>query len=98
MNEGYKELAAAIIKQCLWDYREALRSHDIISTLECEQFLRSEWFAFMSDMNGSGINDMPRTVSPDRSKMEGTVFKIMALEQDIQDTQAEYDVLLANDC
>ena len=31
-------------------------------------------------MNGSGINDMPRTVSPNRSKMEGTVFKIMALE------------------
>lgn len=46
-------------------------------------------------MNGSGINDMPRTVSPDRSKMEGTVFKIMALEQDIQETQAEYDELIA---
>lgn len=47
-------------------------------------------------MNGSGINDMPRTVSPDRSKMEGTIFKIMALEQDIQETQAEYDALIAN--
>ena len=47
-------------------------------------------------MNGSGINEMPRTVSPDRSKMEGTVFKIMALEQDIQKTQAEYDALIAN--
>ena len=45
-------------------------------------------------MNGSGINDMPRTVSPNRSKMEGTVFKIMALEQDIQETQAEYDALI----
>ena len=47
-------------------------------------------------MNGSGINDMPRTVSPDRSKMEGTVFKIMALEQDILETQAEYDALIAD--
>ena len=47
-------------------------------------------------MNGRGINDMPRTVSPDRSKMEGTVFKIMALEQDIQETQAEYDALIAD--
>lgn len=47
-------------------------------------------------MNGSGINDMPRTVSPDRSKMEGTVFKIMALEQDIQETQEEYDALIAD--
>ena len=35
-------------------------------------------------MNGSGISDMPKTVSPDHSKMEGTVFKIMALEQEIQ--------------
>lgn len=47
-------------------------------------------------MNDSGINDMPKTVSPDRSKMEGTVFKIMALEQDIQKTQAEYDALIAD--
>ena len=47
-------------------------------------------------MNGSGINDMPRTVSPDRSKMEGTIFKIMALEQDIKDTQQEYDALIAD--
>lgn len=47
-------------------------------------------------MNGSGINDMPRTVSPNRSKMEGTVFKIMALEQDIKDTQQEYDALIAD--
>ena len=36
MTEGYKLLAAAIIKQCLLDYREALQSHDIITTLECE--------------------------------------------------------------
>lgn len=47
-------------------------------------------------MNGSGINDMPRTVSPDHSKMEGTVFKIMALEQEIQETQAEYDKLVVD--
>lgn len=47
-------------------------------------------------MNGSGISNMPRTVSPDHSKMEGTVFKIMALEQDIKDTQQEYDSLIAD--
>lgn len=47
-------------------------------------------------MNGSGINDMPRTASPDHCKMEGTVFKIMALEQEIKETQEEYDVLLAD--
>lgn len=47
-------------------------------------------------MNGSGINDMPRTVSPDHSKMEGTIFKIMALEQEIREAQEEYDALIAN--
>lgn len=47
-------------------------------------------------MNGSGIRNMPRTVSSDHSKMEGTVFKIMALEQDIKDTQQEYDALIAD--
>lgn len=47
-------------------------------------------------MNGSGSSNMPRTVSPDHSKMEGTVFKIMALEQDIKDTQQEYDALIAD--
>ena len=60
MTEGYKLLAAAIIKQCLLDYREALLSHDIITTLECEQFLRSQWFDFMSDMNGEKLIKMMR--------------------------------------
>ena len=45
-------------------------------------------------MNGSGSNDMPRSSSPDRSKMEVTVFKIMALEQEVTEIQAEYDALL----
>ena len=60
MTEGYKLLAAAIIKQCLLDYREALQSHDIITTLECEYFLRSQWFDFMSDMNGERLIKMTR--------------------------------------
>jgi hypothetical protein len=60
MTEGYKLLAAAIIKQCLLDYWEALQSHDIITTLECEQFLRSQWFDFMSDMNGEKLIKMMR--------------------------------------
>ena len=47
-------------------------------------------------MNGSGISNMPRTVSPAHSKMEGTVFKIMALEQAIKVTQQEYDALIAD--
>ena len=60
MTEGYKLLAAAIIKQCLLDYREELQSHDIITTLECEQILRSQWFDFMSDMNVEKLIKMMR--------------------------------------
>lgn len=47
-------------------------------------------------MNGSGMNDMPRTTSPNHSKMESTVFKIMALEEEIKETQAEYDALVTD--
>ena len=60
MNEGYKLLSAAIIKQCLLDYRGVLQSNDIITKLECEQFLRSQWFDFMSDMNGERLIKMMR--------------------------------------
>ena len=60
MNEGYKLLSAAIIKQCLLDYREVLQSNDIITKLECERFLRSQWFDFMSDMNGERLIKMMR--------------------------------------
>ena len=60
MNEGYKLLSAAIIKKCLLDYREVLQSNDIITKLECEQFLRSQWFDFMSDMNGERLIKMMR--------------------------------------
>lgn len=45
-------------------------------------------------MNGSGMNDMPKTTSPDHSKMENCVFRIMALEDDIRAIQNEYDRLL----
>lgn len=38
---------------------------------------------------------MPRTISPVRNRMEGTVFRIMALEQEVRETQAEYDALLS---
>lgn len=47
-------------------------------------------------MSGNGSNDMPRTVSPDRCKMESAVFKIMALEEEIKETQKEYDALVAD--
>lgn len=45
-------------------------------------------------MSGSGLGDMPRTVSPERCKMESAVFRIMALEEEIRETQKEYDALV----
>lgn len=74
-----------------WDKMERLRKR-INRKIHEIHLLRQR----AEGMNGSGINDMPRTVSPDRSKMESTVFKIMALEQDIKEAQEEYDILLAD--
>lgn len=47
-------------------------------------------------MNGNVTNDMPKTVSPSHNRMEAAVFKIMTLEQEIQETQAEYDALISD--
>lgn len=47
-------------------------------------------------MNGSGMNDMPKIVSPESSKMESIICKIIALEQEIRDVQQEYDILVAD--
>ena len=45
-------------------------------------------------MNGIGMSDMPKNPSPDHSKMENYVFKIIALEEEVRAIQAEYDNLL----
>lgn len=60
MNEGYTELFAAITKQCLVDYRAALARNDIGTARECERYFRSEWFAFLLDMNGERLIAMMR--------------------------------------
>lgn len=60
MNEGYKALAAAIVNQCLLDYRSALESNDAITKAKCERFMRSAWFVFLSDMDGERLIKMMR--------------------------------------
>ncbi len=45
-------------------------------------------------MNGSGMSDMPKTVSPEPNKIENAVCKIITLEQEIRETQEEYDALV----
>lgn len=46
-------------------------------------------------MNGIGTSDMPKSASPSNSKMENFIIKIIALEEEIKSTQAEYDELIA---
>ena len=54
MSEGYVPLSAAIIERALLDYKQAL-SEDEGTIRECERFLRSQWFAFLSDLDGEKL-------------------------------------------
>ncbi len=60
MNDGYKLLSAAIIERALLDYKQALTEKDEGTIRECERFLRSQWFAFLSDLNGEKLISMIR--------------------------------------
>lgn len=60
MSDGYELLSAAIIERALLDYKTALTEKDEGTIRECERFLRSEWFAFLSDLNGEKLIGMIR--------------------------------------
>lgn len=55
MSEGYVPLSAAIIERALLDYKQALSEKDEGTIRECERFLRSHWFAFLSDLDGEKL-------------------------------------------
>lgn len=55
MSEGYVPLSAAIIERALLDYKQALSEKDEGMIRECELFLRSQWFAFLSDLDGEKL-------------------------------------------
>lgn len=46
-------------------------------------------------MTGMSNGDMPKTASPNPHKMEVSVCKIMELEQEIQEIQAELDTMIS---
>ncbi len=52
MNDGYKLLSAAIIERALLDYRTALTEKDETEIRQLKKFFRSNWFDFLSDLNG----------------------------------------------
>lgn len=58
--DGYKELAAAIVEKALMDFKAARNNirknynvdYSEKTILEVSQFLKSEWFTMISDLNG----------------------------------------------
>lgn len=52
MNDGYKELAAAIVESAMLDYKIAYASGDEGAIKELRRFFRSDWFDFLSDLDG----------------------------------------------
>ncbi len=45
-------------------------------------------------LGDSGMNDMPKTASPEPNRMESAVCEIITLEQEIKETQFELDNLI----
>lgn len=67
-DRAFEDLANAIIVQAADDYRAAckrLKDHpgdraaDAMKT-ECEQFFRSEWYEFLTDVDGEYLLDRLR--------------------------------------
>lgn len=53
--EPYHALINAIIPQAVKDYRTALDDGNTSGIAECERFFRSDWFTFLTDVDGEII-------------------------------------------
>lgn len=60
MNEGYKELAAAIVERAVIDYKTALKNQDNSVIYSLERFFRSAWFEVLSECDGEVLMQMVR--------------------------------------
>ena len=60
MNDGYKELAAAIVERAVLDYRAALMNQDIYVRISLEMFFCSGWFDVLSVCEGKVLMQMIR--------------------------------------
>ena len=60
MNDGYKELAAAIVERAVLDYRAALTNQDKYGRVSLEKFFCSGWVAVLSDCDGKILMQMIR--------------------------------------
>ena len=53
--EPYHALINAVILQAVRDYRIALEKEDTLKISECERFFYSDWFTFLTDVDGDII-------------------------------------------
>lgn len=60
MNDGYKELVAAIVERAVLDYRAALTNQDKYERVSLEKFFCSGWFDVLSDCDGKVLMQMIR--------------------------------------
>ena len=60
MNEGYKELAVAIVERAVIDYKTALKNQDNSVIYSLERFFRSAWFEVLSECDGEVLMQMVR--------------------------------------
>lgn len=60
MNDGYKELAAAIVERAVLDYRAALTNQDKYGRVSLEKVFCSGWFDVLSDCDGKILMQMIR--------------------------------------
>lgn len=60
MDEGYKELAAAIVGRAVIDYKTALKCQNDSATYSLERFFCSAWFEVLSDCNCEILMQMVR--------------------------------------
>lgn len=52
MNEGYEMLAAAVVERAVIDYKSAFAEKDVTEIRQLKKFFRSDWFDFLSDLDG----------------------------------------------
>lgn len=64
--EPYHALINAIILQAVKDYRTALDDENTSGIRECERFFRSDWFTFLTDVDGG--NHYPAGSKRDNTK------------------------------
>ena len=60
MNDGYKELATAIVERAVIDYKTALKNQDNSVIYSLERFFRSAWFEVLSECDDEVLMQMVR--------------------------------------